>query len=315
MNIRKLDNEEYNKAKLLSLAVFTKCGTTDFNANGLETFKKFIYNKELMDQLTIWGAFDNNELIGIIGTKLNGTHISLFFINPDYHRKGIGRELFTHAYANQIVEKITVNSSSYAAKFYENLGFSKTAEEQETDGLKYTPMIKTQNKLWHRAICEADLSEICKMPQNAEELFFMFPKANYPLTVEELGAGIMERWDSTVVLLQDKIVGFANFYKLEKNKYCSIGNVIISPRFRSQGAATFLITTMEKIGKEKYNVSEIHLSCFDANTKGLLLYTKLKYKPYEIEKYISKGNKISALIKMRKVLNMWKTDVSELTDK
>ena len=36
--------------------------------------------------------------------------------------------------------QITVNSSSYAVKFYESLGFSKTSEEQETDGLKYTPM-------------------------------------------------------------------------------------------------------------------------------------------------------------------------------
>lgn len=40
MNIRKLNNEEYNKAIQLSLAVFTKCGTTDFNASGLKTFKK-----------------------------------------------------------------------------------------------------------------------------------------------------------------------------------------------------------------------------------------------------------------------------------
>ncbi len=45
---------------------------------------------------------------------------------------------------------------------------------------------------------------------------------------------------------------------------------------------------MEDIGKKKYNVSELHLSCFDANTSGLLLYTKLGYKPYEIEKYINK---------------------------
>jgi GNAT superfamily N-acetyltransferase len=147
MNIRELDNEEYDKAILLSLAVFTKCGTTDFTTNGLETFKKFIYNTELMNELTIFGAFDSNELIGIIGTKLNGTHISLFFINPDYHHKGIGRKLFNRAYADQIVEKITVNSSSYAVGFYESLGFSKTAEEQETDGLRYTPMIKMQNQL------------------------------------------------------------------------------------------------------------------------------------------------------------------------
>lgn len=53
---------------------------------------------------------------------------------------------------------------------------------------------------------------------------------------------------------------------------------------------------MEDIGKKKYNVSELHLSCFDANTSGLLLYTKLGYKPYEIEKYINKENEVSALI-------------------
>lgn len=147
MKIRKLYISDHKEAIDLSLTVFMKCDKEDFNENGLETFKKFIYNTELMNELTILGAFDSNELIGIIGTKLNGAHISLFFIKPDYHHKGIGRKLFNRAYADQIVEKITVNSSSYAVGFYESLGFSKTAEEQETDGLRYTPMIKMQNQL------------------------------------------------------------------------------------------------------------------------------------------------------------------------
>ena len=49
-------------------------------------------------------------------------------------------EMFDSVYADQLQMQITVNSSSYAVKFYESLGFSKTSEEQETDGLKYTPM-------------------------------------------------------------------------------------------------------------------------------------------------------------------------------
>ena len=57
-----------------------------------------------------------------------------------------------------------------------------------------------------------------------------------------------------------------------------------------------------KKAAKKYNVSELHLSCFDANTSGLLLYTKLGYKPYEIEKYINKENEVSALIELKKVL-------------
>lgn len=147
MDIRKLSHLEYSEAITLSLNVFMECGTADFDAKGLATFKSFVYNKELMDELTIFGAFINNVLIGIIGTKHSAAHISLFFINPNHHRQGIGRKLFDYAYADQAVERITVNSSSYAIGFYESLGFSKAAEEQETDGLRYTPMIRTVNAL------------------------------------------------------------------------------------------------------------------------------------------------------------------------
>lgn len=143
MNIRQLNNREYNEAVELSLKVFMECGTTDFDDNGLNTFKDFIYNQSLMNELTIFGAFEDSELIGIIGTKNNGQHISLFFINPKYHRKGIGRLLFDYAYSNQTVAQITVNSSSFAVRFYENLGFTKAAEEQVINGLRYTPMIKS----------------------------------------------------------------------------------------------------------------------------------------------------------------------------
>lgn len=94
-----------------------------------------------MNELAIFGAFENNTIIGIIGTKIE-VHIFRFFIHPNFHRRGIGKQLFAYAYANQIKIQITVNSSSHAVKFYESLGFSKSSEEQETDGLKYTPMKK-----------------------------------------------------------------------------------------------------------------------------------------------------------------------------
>ena len=142
MTIRQLDNSEYGKATDLALDVFIECGSADFDAKGLQTFKSFIHNDGLMNELCMFGAFDNETLIGIIGTKNGGSHISLFFIHPKYHRRGIGRQLFDFVYANRPQMQITVNSSSYAVKFYESLGFSKTSEEQETDGLRYTPMSK-----------------------------------------------------------------------------------------------------------------------------------------------------------------------------
>lgn len=149
MEIRKLYISEHKEAIKLSLTVFMECGTADFNADGLETFKSFIHNPDLMNELIIFGAFDKDVLIGIVGTKNEGSHISLFFIHPKFHRRGIGKQLFDSSYVNQPKTQITVNSSSYAVRFYESLGFKKVADEQETNGLRYTPMQRTgKNTHW-----------------------------------------------------------------------------------------------------------------------------------------------------------------------
>ena len=44
-NIRQLTKDEYPKAIELSWQVFTITGKEDFNNEGLEFFKSFIYNK------------------------------------------------------------------------------------------------------------------------------------------------------------------------------------------------------------------------------------------------------------------------------
>ncbi len=103
-----------------------------------------------------------------------------------------------------------------------------------------------------------------------------------------------------MILLNDDIAGFANFYEVEVNHYCSIGNVIENASYRNMGVGKYLIQTMERTAAEKYNVSELHLSCFNTNTKGILLYSKLGYIPYEFEKWLSPQNESLALIKMKK---------------
>lgn len=156
--------------------------------------------------------------------------------------------------------------------------------------------------LSHRSVRESDLETICGFPQNAEELYFMFPKANYPLTIVQLRTTVESRSDATVILYNNEIVGFANFYEVERNCYCSIGNVIVNPNYRNRGIAKFLIETMESIAIEKYNVSELHISCFNTNTQALLLYSKLGYFPYGIEKRTTSHEESLALIKLKKQL-------------
>ena len=66
--------------------------------------------------------------------------------------------------------------------------------------------------LSYSSIENQDFDAICKLPESSEKLFFMFPKAEYPLTVNQLGSAVESRLDSTVISHGKEIVGFANFY-------------------------------------------------------------------------------------------------------
>ena len=67
------------------------------------------------------------------------------------------------------------------------------------------------NYLSHRTVEVSNLKKLCQLPKDEEELFFMFPKADFPLTIDQLKNTIKDRFDSTVVLFNNEVVGFANF--------------------------------------------------------------------------------------------------------
>lgn len=50
-------------------------------------------------------------------------------------------------------------------------------------------------KLSFRPIQAYDLDKICQLSQNEEELFFMFSKADYPLSIEQLEAVVANHSD------------------------------------------------------------------------------------------------------------------------
>lgn len=151
-------------------------------------------------------------------------------------------------------------------------------------------------------IKEEEINLICKLPNSEEELYFMFPKASYPLTYDQLKEAVDLRSDSTVIEFNGELAGFANFYEAVPNDHCSLGNVVVNPNFRGCGVAKFLVDTMENIAKQKYNAKELHISCFNTNTPGILLYTKLGYKSTEIEQRTDYSGRKIAFIKFTKVL-------------
>lgn len=149
--------------------------------------------------------------------------------------------------------------------------------------------------LTHRPVAEKDIQVICGFPQNEDEVFFLFPKAEFPLAPSQLQDAIAQRSDSTVVELDGEVVAFANFYRWEAGGCCSLGNVVVSPAARGRGIGRYLIEQMSGLAFSKHHAAEVTVSCFNQNIVGLLLYPKLGAIEERKDK---KGNRV-ALIHMR----------------
>ncbi len=134
----------------------------------------------------------------------------------------------------------------------------------------------------------------------------MFRDPTFPLAPTALEASIRERQDSTVVMVDGIVAGFANFYGRTSGESCSIGNVIVDPVQRGKGVAKFLIETMVNIAIDKYGARSTKLVCFNHNIAGLLLYTKLGFKPFEIEERATPDGKRVAAIRMAVSTEDWK---------
>ncbi|MGE5627543.1 MAG: GNAT family N-acetyltransferase [Solirubrobacterales bacterium] len=151
MDIIKLGYDDVKAAMELVHRVFMEFEAPEYSEDGIKEFEKFIeYNSviKMMDngELSILGAKDHGLLKGIIANR--GNHISLLFVDKEFHRKGIARKLFNvlvEELKREGVKDITVNSSPYAVDIYIKLGFNATDMEQVVNGIRFTPMIYIMN--------------------------------------------------------------------------------------------------------------------------------------------------------------------------
>ena len=125
-----------------------------------------------------------------------------------------------------------------------------------------------------------DFGQIAAFPQDRREAFFMWPRGSYPFSAEALYESAVKRLLPTVVLRDGEIAGYANLYDLEEGQSCWIGNVIVSPKHRGQGAGKFLVETMIRRARDELGVREVRLVCHNVNTGALLFYHKLGFEPF-----------------------------------
>jgi len=140
-----LKREEIEEYSMLVNEVFDEFVGIDYSEEGNNTFKEFIETSKILERFNneymFFVAKYMKKIVGILEVK-NKNHISLFFVKEEFQKKGIGKKLF-HKYIvtlGQDINIITVNSSFYAVKIYSKLGFVKTGEAGEKNGIKYVPM-------------------------------------------------------------------------------------------------------------------------------------------------------------------------------
>jgi len=146
MKVKKVLQSEASGAMDLVWSVFAEFEAPEYSQEGINTFHDYINNTHEIGKLEIYGAYENDNIVGVIATRNGGSHIALFFVNKKYHRQGIGRKLFEAVLLNSTANEITVNSSPYAAEVYHKLGFVDTDIEQTKDGIRYIPMKFKRNE-------------------------------------------------------------------------------------------------------------------------------------------------------------------------
>ena len=146
--IRTINENEWEEAMNLAWDTFILYEAPEYTKEGITSFRNFVRDPILKTlfiegKYNVLAAFNNNIIVGIIGVR-NETHISLLFVDSEYHKKGIARRLVEKTFERTSEKygkrEMTVNSSPYAVGFYHKMGFVDTDIEQTTDGIRYTPM-------------------------------------------------------------------------------------------------------------------------------------------------------------------------------
>lgn len=146
--IRMARKEEWETAMELAFRIFLKYEAREYGPEGIRNFSEFVSDEALKKMFLtgrylLFVAVEGKRIIGLISLR-SGNHISLLFVDNEYHRRGVGRALIKYLQEYMLFhttyEKVTVNAAPYGIPFYHNVGFRDTGVQTKKDGIIYTPM-------------------------------------------------------------------------------------------------------------------------------------------------------------------------------
>jgi GNAT superfamily N-acetyltransferase len=131
--------EDLDEAINLVWRVFLEFEAPNYTQEGIDEFKNSIFNKEWVSKKKFYGYYNNDDLLGVIATN-NINHISLLFVDGNYHKRGIGRKLYNYVRSLNNTGYFEVNSSIFGHEFYKKIGFVDLDSEQCIHGIRFFPM-------------------------------------------------------------------------------------------------------------------------------------------------------------------------------
>ena len=141
-------HSDWDGAMKLAWETFVRFNAPDYSQEGIDNFHKFITDDMLRKMFVaghyqLFVAVDGDRYVGMLSLR-EKKHISLLFVDGDYHLYGVATALLRYvseyALAEEGVDVLTVNAAPYATGFYHKRGFRDTASETITDGIRYYPM-------------------------------------------------------------------------------------------------------------------------------------------------------------------------------
>lgn len=118
---------------------FLEFEAPNYTQEGIDEFNKSINDYDWVHKKKFYGYYEDNKLLGVIATN-NINHISLLFVDGNYHKKGIGRKLYNYVRELNNTTYFEVNSSIFGHEFYKKLGFHDIDTERCIHGIRFFPM-------------------------------------------------------------------------------------------------------------------------------------------------------------------------------
>ena len=142
--------DEWAPAMKMIWKTFLKYEGKDYTEEGIRNFFEFItddalYVSFLKGDYQMMVALDNDRVIGAASVR-SCNHLSLLFVDEEYHYRGVGRTLMNRMcdyLKKEAGEKyMSLNAAPYAVNFYRKLGFRAVRPEGVYSGIRVTSMEK-----------------------------------------------------------------------------------------------------------------------------------------------------------------------------